>query len=89
MHETWPFPKCSENPVLYMSFGLLILHSIRWLYTRVSLISISHLPGPPKTDWFFGNLPDLNFSEVGVAHIGWQKQYGLSFKIHGMAGVCN
>lgn len=76
--------------VFYGLAGLLILQSIRWLYIYFTHLStIAHLPGPLRTDWFFGNLPDLNFGEVGVAHIDWQKRYGCAFKIHGLAGVCN
>lgn len=73
--------------VAHLLVALVALQLFRWLYSRWTHISISYLPGPIKTDWFFGNLPDLNFAEVGIFHVGWQKEHGYSFKIHGLAGV--
>lgn len=66
---------------------LAFVQLARWIYISFSRISISYLPGPSKTDWLLGNLPDLNFGEVGVAHLAWQKKFGTTFKFHGLIGV--
>jgi len=77
----------STNPISTALVAAIALLVLRWVHNRFSRFSILGLPGPPKRHWFFGNLPDLDFEEVGVPHIAWQKQYGLSFKINGLAGV--
>ena len=63
------------------------LQLIRWLRNRFTRISISYLSGPPKSHWLLGNLPDLDFKEVGVSHLSWQEKYGSVFKVHGSFGV--
>jgi hypothetical protein len=62
---------------------------LRLLYRRHKRISISYIPGPEKSDPFFGNLTDLHFKEVGEPHFQWQEEYGQVFKIHGLLGVHN
>lgn len=64
-----------------------IVHFIRLLYRRHKRISISYIPGPEKSDPFFGNLTDLYFKEAGEPNFQWQKKYGQVFKIHGLLGV--
>jgi len=52
-------------------------------------ISISYIPGPEKSDSFFGNLTDLYFREAGEPHFKWQEEYGQVFRVHGLLGVRN
>lgn len=59
------------------------------LYRRRKRISISYIPGPEKSDPFFGNLTDLYFKEAGEPHLQWQEEYGQVFKLHGLFGVHN
>lgn len=62
---------------------------IRALYARYKRISISYIPGPEKSDLFFGNLTDIYFKEAGEPHIRWQEEYGRVFKVYGLLGVLN
>ena len=66
-----------------------ILYFLRLLYRRNKRISISYIPGPEKSDPFFGNLTDLYFKEAGEPNFQWQEKYGQVFKIHGLLGVHN
>jgi hypothetical protein len=62
---------------------------LRLLYRRHERTPISYIPGPEKSDPFFGNLTDLYFKEAGQPNFEWQEKYGQVFKIHGLLGVCH
>ena len=76
-----------QNFFVQIIATLVFLPFFRWLYIRFTHISISYLPGPPKSHWLFGNLPDLDLREVGVSHLSWQGRYGSVLKIYGFFGV--
>jgi len=67
----------------------VIVCFLRLLYRRHKRISISYIPGPEKSDAFFGNLTDLYFKEAGESNLQWQEKYGQVFRIHGFLGVHN
>ena len=66
-----------------------IVCCLRLLYRRHKRISISYIPGPEKSDPFFGNLTDLYFKEAGESNFQWQEKYGQVFRTHGFLGVHN
>jgi hypothetical protein len=69
--------------------AVAIVYFLCLLYRQRKHISISYIPGPEKSDPFFGNLTDLYFKEVGEPHFQWQEEYGQVFRIHGLLGVRN
>jgi cytochrome P450 len=78
-----------QYPFLHAAAAVAAVCFLRLLYRRSKRISISHIPGPKKSDSFFGNLTDLHFGEVGEHHFRWQEEYGQVFKLHGLFGVRN
>jgi len=84
----WALPESVlRAPFLQMTAVATIVYFLRLLYRRHKRISISYIPGPEKSDPFFGNLTDLYFREAGEPNFQWQEKYGQVFKIHGLLGV--
>jgi hypothetical protein len=81
-----PLP-CIIGHILHLVLALAAILVVSSLYARLTRNSITQVNGPPKTHWFFGNLTELHFEDVGDPQISWQKLYGSVFKIHGILGV--
>jgi len=79
----------SQASLLHAAVVVAIVCSLPLLYRRRKRVSISYLPGPEKSDLFFGNLTDLYFKEAGEPHFQWQEKCGQVFKLHGLLGVHN
>jgi hypothetical protein len=78
----------SNQNLAFCIISVLVIHQfVQWVRDLLTRRSISHLLGPPNTDWLFGNLTDIFFDEVGTYHFAWQKKYGYSYKAHGLFGV--
>ena len=80
--------------VLQISFSraaaaATIVCLLHLFYRRYKQISISYIPGPEKSDLFFGNLTDIYFEEAAEPHFRWQEEYGQVFKFYGLLGVRN
>ncbi|KAJ7839965.1 cytochrome P450 [Mycena olivaceomarginata] len=45
-----------------------------------------HLPGPPSTHWFFGNLKEFTDDQNSGLQERWLQQYGRTSKIHRLFG---
>jgi hypothetical protein len=79
----------TRGHILQLASVLATMRFILWLCARiVTRSSISQVNGPQKSDWFFGNLTDIHFKDVGDPQLSWQKLYGSVFKVHGLFGVC-
>ena len=78
-----------QAPLLSAAAVVAVVFLLRLIYHRHKRISISYIPGPEKSDSFFGNLTDLYFREAGEPHFKWQEEYGQVFKVHGLLGVRN
>ena len=78
-----------QAPFLHATAVIATAYFLRLLYRRHKYISISYLPGPEKSDMFFGNLTDIYFRGAGEAHREWQEKYGQVLKVHGLLGVYN
>lgn len=86
--EPWALPESVLRASFLQTAAVAtILWFIRLLYRRRRRISISYIPGPEKSDPFFGNLTDLHFKEAGEPNSQWREKYGQVFKIHGLLGV--
>jgi hypothetical protein len=79
----------TQAPFLQATTAVAAVCFIRILYARYKRTSISSVPGPEKSDLFFGNLTDIYFKEAGEPHIRWQEEYGQVFKVYGLLGVHN
>lgn len=87
---TWASPEgVLQNPVLHGIIALATMGFLRMFYSLYNRASISHIPGPGKSDPFFGNLTEIYFQEAGEPHIRWQEEYGQVFKVYGLLGVNN
>ena len=74
-------------PFLHATIALATIGFLRLLFSRYQRVSISYIPGPGKSDRFFGNLTDIYFQEAGQPFIRWQEEYGQVFKVYGLFGV--
>ena len=87
---TWVFlDGVSQASFLHVVAVVTIVYFLPLFFRRYKRISISYIPGPEKSDPFFGNLTDLYFKEVGEPNFQWQEKYGQVFKLHGLLGVHN
>ncbi|GJJ11014.1 hypothetical protein Clacol_005243 [Clathrus columnatus] len=68
--------------------GAFLFIFIRLLYGSLRRRFIDKIPGPPRTSWINGNVPDLLRSpEISDAHFAWLKEYGTVLKTHAEFGA--
>ncbi|GJJ11676.1 hypothetical protein Clacol_005912 [Clathrus columnatus] len=67
--------------------GAFLFIFVRLLHRSLRQCFIDKVPGPSRTSWISGNVPDLLRSpEISDAHFAWLKEYGTVLKTHAEFG---
>ncbi|GJJ11694.1 hypothetical protein Clacol_005930 [Clathrus columnatus] len=68
--------------------GAFLFILVRLLHGSLRRRFIDKIPGPRRTSWINGNVPDLLRSpEISDAHFAWLKEYGTVLKTHAEFGA--
>lgn len=74
-----------------LSLGVAALAVAVWkavvMVIQIATSPLRNIPGPPNSNWVYGNLKEIFAAENSVLHEGWVAKYGNTIKYKGWLSV--